>query len=82
MILGHLRSIATVFVNYAVKANAECEDSLLLPCIEALMQVIRIVASHFNAKKEDFFKVLDLENSDTRLQWIFYAYRHLKINAF
>ena len=33
VILGHLRSIASVFVNYAVKANAESEDSLLLPCI-------------------------------------------------
>ena len=31
VILGHLRSIALVFVNYAVKANAESEDSLLLP---------------------------------------------------
>ena len=55
VILGHLRSIALVFVNYAVKANAESEDSLLLPCLEALMQIIKIVASHFNPKKEDFF---------------------------
>ena len=64
-ILGHLRSIALVFVNYAVKANAESEDSLLLPSIEALMQIIKIVAFHFNAKKEDFFKVLEVENSET-----------------
>ena len=29
------------------------------------MQVVKIVAFHFNAKKEDFFKVLDVENSDS-----------------
>ena len=37
----------------------------LLPSIEALMQVVKIVAFHFNAKKEDFFKVLDAENSES-----------------
>ena len=37
----------------------------MLPSIEALMQVVKIVAFHFNAKKEDFFKVLDVENSES-----------------
>ena len=65
--------IALVFVNYAVKANEESEDSLLLPCIESVMQIIRIVSSHFDAKKEDFFKALDLENSDTRFAMAFFT---------
>ena len=45
------------------------------------MQVIRIAASHFNAKKDEFFKVLDLESGDTRLQWIFSSFEHNCLNG-
>lgn len=59
VILGHLRSIARVLVNYSVKNNPESDTSLLLQCIDALIQVINIVAYHFLSQKEDFFKALD-----------------------
>lgn len=67
VILGHLRSIARVLVNYAVKNYPESDNGLLLPCLDSLIQVINIVAFHFQAQKDDFFKALD-DASETRQQ--------------
>ena len=50
--------------------NPEAETGLLLPCILSLIQVIQMVSSHFNSKKEDFLKILDpeCESSDEVLE--------------
>ncbi len=71
VIFGHLRSIASVLVNYAVKENAEAEMNLLLPCIESLMQVLGMISTHFGGKKDDFFRALNesrTENTDETLK--------------